>query len=385
MQERMLTNASGAEETPYVEEFRALGQILERDAELIMARWFERASEEQVHSAAGQREVAKVELLEMLVSLGQQLYMQSNHAMETAGQIARDHGEQRFEIGWNIVDLVQDYEILHRVALEHLGKVLEARLTYRQATMLVTIFDGAIAQAVKAYSAKTKGQLEQQVERQERQLRQLTLDLTEAEARERQRIAARLHDDLQQILVAIQMRLRASARDASTDGELDDTIGLVDRAIRSTRDLTADLYPRVLERQSLPESLEWLGETMNHWYGLTVAVELEVARDRQLGSRPLHRLVFDAVRELLFNVVKHAGTDEARVSVWCDDEGAWRIEVSDRGVGSSTMRQMSTPPNGRFGLSSVRQRIEHVGGRMDVLSEPGAGMRVVLTVPVDRG
>ena len=379
MPEKPPTGVSGEGHPPFEEEFRAIGHILERDAEQIMERWFERASEEQLHAAPHQRQEAMDELLEMVRSLGQRLHRQSDHALEVASQLAREHGEQRFGLKWNILDLVRDYEILHGVALEHLGRMLDERLTYRQAMVIATFVNGAIGHAVNSYSAAANERLEQQIKQQKVELRQLTLDLTDAEHYERQRIAAMLHDDLQQTLVATRMML-----DGGRGGDAaEEARGLLDQAIRISRNLARDLHPIAIEQRGLPAGIEWLAETFRQQYGLAVTVDLQVPAESNPGPMPLRRLVYDSVRELLFNVVKHAQTDRAWVRICCDQQSSWRIEVEDRGVGSAAMSKAAEPSGRSFGLSSTRHRIEQIGGRMEVHSEPGEGTRVVLTVPLE--
>ncbi len=384
MSEKAPTEVSAQGHHSYEEEFRAIGHILVKDARKIVERWFERATEEQVHADQHQREVAMNELFEMLQSLGQQLHKQSSDALQVASQLARDHGEQRFDIKWNIVDLVRDYEILHGVALEHLGQVLNERLTYRQAMILATVMNGAIGHAVHAYTALTQGRLEKQVQGQQAELRQLTLHLTETEHRERQRLAAMLHDDLQQILVATRMKLHLALRGATSDPEMIEEVkSLFDEAVEISRNVARDLHPMILEHRGLPEALEWLGEMTEQRYALAVTVDLQIAPGCNPGSMALRRLVYDAVRELLFNVVKHAKTEHARVSICCNDHTPWRIVVEDHGVGSAKLALDATPSARSFGLASIGHRIKKIGGTMEVTSQPDQGTRVVLTVPLE--
>jgi len=384
MPDKPPTAVSGEEDSPYEEEFRVIGQILERDAEPIMERWFERATEETVHAAPERREEAMDELLEMLQSLGQRLKEQTSHALEQAHELARRHGQQRSGVEWELVDLVRDYEILHSVALEHLGQALSERLTYRQAMILGAVTERAIGSAVEAFHQIAQQRLEKQVQ-QQAELRQLTLDLTEAEHHERQRIAAKLHDDLQQMLVATKMRLNTALNSDSTNhAPVKEATDLIDQAVEVTRNLTADLHPRVLENQRLTEAIDWLGEMFQQRYGLTVTVERQVSAEGEPGSMALRRLVYDAVRELLFNIVKHANTDQAWVTVRCGDRSPWRIEVRDRGLGASNMEKAdSSPGEVTLGLGSLRHRIEQIDGSIEIDSKPGEGTRVMLTVPLE--
>ncbi len=375
------TGVSDEGHSPYEDEFRAIGRLLEKNATQIMERWFERAGKEQMHAQPHQREKAMNELHEMLESLGQRLRKQSNHALAVASQLAREHGEQRFDLGWNIVDLVRDYEILHGVALEHLEEVHGERLTYRQAMVIATIMNGAIGHAVHAYSTLTQKRIEEQIEQQKAELRQLTLDLTDAEHHERQRIASLLHDDFQQILVATKMKLAVAFGKAAPDlAAAEEAKGMLDQAIRISRNVAQELHPMVLESQGLPAAVERLSETFQQQYGMTVTVELNVPPDCDRIPMSLRRLVYDSVRELLFNVVKHAHTSKAWVRISCDEQ--WRIEVEDRGTGVPEMAT-TAPPGGRsFGIGSIRHRMKQIGGTLDIFSEPNKGTRAILTFPL---
>ena len=379
------TAMSGQGHAPYEEEFRVVGEILERDAVAIMERWFVRAGEEQLHAAAHQRKDAMDELLGMLQTLARRLRAQSGEALRGATELARHHGRQRFELGWGVVELVRDYEILHGVVLEHLGSALGELLSYRQAMVIATVMDVAVGQAVECYNQKVQQKLEEQVKRQQAELRQLTLDLTDSEHHERQRIAVRLHDDLQQILVGMMMHLDvALSKSEINRAAIEAATGLSDQAIQAARDLAVDLYPVVLEEKGLAAAMEQLAETFRQRYNLVVTVESQVSDETSPVSKSLQRLVFRSIRELLFNTVKHARTDQAWVRISCNGQSTWRIEVEDRGVGAAAITPAAAGASKGLGLASVGQRIGQIGGTMAIRSKPGDGTRIVLTVPVEQ-
>ena len=384
MPEQPPTAISGEGKSSYEEEFRVIGQILERDAVPIMERWFERAGEEQVHAAPLHRKDAMNQLLAMLKALATRLQDQSSQALKIAAEFARDHGRQRSDLGWDVVELARDYEILHGVVLEHMGKTLGELLSYRQAMVIATVMNVAVGQAIESYNLKVQQKLEEQVKRQQSELRQLALDLTDAEHHERQRIAARLHDDLQQILVAMQMHLNTTLRASMNHSALEAVIGLSDQAIKAARDLASELNPIALDEKGLAAAMEWLAQMFQQRYNLAVAVEAQVGADAPTAQKALRRLMFQIIRELLFNIVKHAHTNQAWVRICCDTESTWRIEVEDRGVGLAEITTAAAGASKGFGLASVAQRIKQVGGTMDVHSRPGEGTRIVLTVPLEQ-
>ena len=221
----------------------------------------------------------------------------------------------------------------------------------------------------------------------EQQMRQLASQLSLAEQAERQRISTILHDDLQQRLYALQVRL-ASAFAQAARGNLTAATAEVDemtRALAATLDLTrrlsVDLSPPILEGEGLYHALLWLAGQMKEQVALDVSVRLQTEwRRLEPGLRVA---LFQIVRELLFNVVKHSGTQTAVVSL-AQSVQQVTVTVRDDGVGFDTAR---LPPPGASGggLAQARRRVELYGGRLDVNARPGAGTTITLTVPLVDG
>lgn len=217
----------------------------------------------------------------------------------------------------------------------------------------------------------------------EAQTRQLAALLTRAEQEERRRIAQILHDDLQQQLYGIQMRLMSVLSYAEADTplavELQEAYTWLGEAIRLTRDLTIDLSPPVLKQEGLAEALQWLIPQMAAQYDLHV--NLQIRQPCPLPDKALRVLLFQMVRELLFNVVKHADTKHATVELHSDAEEACLIAIHDDGVGFDVAAATDKQENG-FGLFSVRERLKLFGGQMDIQSAPGQGTHITIRVPV---
>jgi len=214
------------------------------------------------------------------------------------------------------------------------------------------------------------------------QLRALASELTQAEQRQRRRLAQMLHDQLQQLLIAAKFRvgaLKSRATDEEqikTAGQIDD---LLDDAIKASRVLTIELSPPILYDAGLVPALEWLARWMREKHGLTTAVDADEAAEPQ--SEDVRALLFEAVRELLFNVVKHANIDEATVLIQRTPENSIEITVEDTGSGFDPHAAPKGREGAGFGLFSIRERFSLVGGHVEVQSEPGKGTRVTLTVP----
>jgi PAS domain S-box-containing protein len=209
-------------------------------------------------------------------------------------------------------------------------------------------------------------------------LRAMADALTSAEHDERRRLAQVLHDDLQQMLVAIRLRLSNLESIVVGTALLPTVRGIseiVDNAITSSRSLTVELSPPVL-REPLPDMIEWLA----HWFETRHQVFVEVSMDADLRdpSEEAKKFLFQAVRELILNVRKHSGTDHARVHIFSsgDDVG---IEVRDDGKGfEPTVLKGSRTT---FGLFNIQERAELMGGSFKIQSADGHGATCIITLP----
>jgi PAS domain S-box-containing protein len=214
------------------------------------------------------------------------------------------------------------------------------------------------------------------------QLRALAAELTMTEQRERHRLAQVLHDHLQQLLAAARFALapldaaepepmRAAARRADE---------LIERSIKVSRSLTGELSPPVLHDGGLVPSIEWLLRWMEDKHGLKTVLQ---ANDRT-ATPPEHITVFmfQAIRELLFNVVKHARAQQANVQIE-QRIGQVRVTVSDDGAGFDVAHMRPNETTGGFGLFSICERLEVLGGTVEIDSAPGRGSRFVLHVPIE--
>lgn len=219
------------------------------------------------------------------------------------------------------------------------------------------------------------------------QLRTLTGELAQTEQRERRRMAQLLHDHLQQLLVAARVKLVMLGRDAH-DKALDDTrqtvIDLLDQCIAESRSLTIELSPPVLYDAGLGAALHWLARWMQQKHGFTVEIRGEDEAD--VPDEGIRVLLFEAVRELLFNAVKHAQTDGAQVTITKTTGDILQIEVHDTGIGFDLSRQEpQVASTGSIGLFSIRERLSLVGGSLNIETSPGKGTRAALCLPLTPG
>ncbi len=218
-----------------------------------------------------------------------------------------------------------------------------------------------------------------ELEHRARQLQKLTLEVSEAEDRERRRLAEILHDDLQQVLAAAKFHLSLLRSRAKHDPAQGTIISQVEQllldAIQKSRSLSHELSPAVLHQADLGETLQWLAGQVRTKHGLRVAVE--ACGQVRVQSEALKMFLYKAAQELLFNVVKHARTEEARVRVRRRSRYLY-LSVSDRGRGFDPRELRETTG---FGLLSIRERVELLGGRMRIKGVKGEGSRFVIVVP----
>jgi CheY-like chemotaxis protein/anti-sigma regulatory factor (Ser/Thr protein kinase) len=150
-------------------------------------------------------------------------------------------------------------------------------------------------------------------------------------------------------------------------------------AILSSRSLTAEISPPILYEQGLVPALRWLAGWIGDKHDLSVELSSETVPARL--PEDMIVLVFESVREILFNVVKHAAVDRAHVDVRCID-GRLRIKVMDRGAGfKPDSTHAPAASGGGFGLFSIRERLGLLGGELEIDSSPGRGTQVTLSAP----
>lgn len=217
-------------------------------------------------------------------------------------------------------------------------------------------------------------------------LRALASELSLAEQRVRRQLATELHDYLAQLLVVVRIKLNQASRaaDSKLAVLLKDADQVLDESILYTRSLMADLCPPVLQF-GLPMGLKWLAEKLRR-HNLAVKIEMNCSSVELPEDQTV--LLFQSVRELLFNVVKHGETDCAKISLQTNGKGELRIEVSDKGRGfdpaTLTAGDKACAVVSQFGLFSIRERMDAMGGRLEIHSRRGHGTRAALVLPYGR-
>ena len=212
---------------------------------------------------------------------------------------------------------------------------------------------------------------------------ELAQERTRALTQSQARLRAELYDNLGQMLVVGNMKLSQARQlpglTPSCLGLLNEVDQMLTQSLTYTRTLVADLAPLVLRDFGLLAGLRWLVEQMRDY---EMAVSLHTSLDELQLPENHTILLFQTIRELLTNVVKHAQSDKATVSLDQDMGTLW-LEVRDNGVGFDSVAAMKNTENSsKFGLFSIGERMSTLGGTFEVKSMPGHGTVARLTLPV---
>jgi PAS domain S-box-containing protein len=229
-------------------------------------------------------------------------------------------------------------------------------------------------------------ELEAMVRARTAQVRQLATDLTLAEHRERRRIARVLHDDIQQKLYALQVYIHLIGEEASTLRDEPETAGtmaligqLIDELIEDNSSLSVELSPPIISHQGLLDAIGWLRQYIALKHRLDIQVTTE--GDVDVADPDLREVIFQMVRELLLNVAYHAGVGEAQLLLRRAGERLV-IRVEDKGSGFDPAAALGDGDGSpALGLRTLRERADLFGGSLRIVSRPGAGTRISLTMP----
>ena len=245
-------------------------------------------------------------------------------------------------------------------------------LWVRETARTIRTAEGAIEVMVVCQDITARKQAEEKGRAAERLVRELSLQVGEAQERERRRIAVHLHDDVGQSLVLAHIKLDQVAQRAGAEKEeLLEVKKLIQQAINDTRTLTFDLASPVLYELGLAAALRSLcdhdeGEVPTNF---VFECKEEIKNVPERISVSLYRIA----SELLFNIRKHAEAKEARVCLGRDADYLWlTVEDDGRGFDQDAVRSATGPSRG-IGLFSVEQLVDLLGGEMRVDSEPGKG------------
>ncbi len=225
---------------------------------------------------------------------------------------------------------------------------------------------------------------EQKVMDYQQRLKSLSTELARTEERERRIIATELHDNVGQSLAVMRMQLAVAGKETAgrkVGSLLDEVSESLRTAIQDTRNIMSELSSPALNELGLAAAIaEFLREKISARYGLQTSFN----DDGQVKSlnEYTRMVLFRSVRELLMNVVKHAGASHVAVSI-CRENDAVRIVVADDGAGMPVTHNANNSDESGFGLFSIEERMHDLGGSLLIESSPGKGVRAVLIAPLD--
>jgi PAS domain S-box-containing protein len=215
----------------------------------------------------------------------------------------------------------------------------------------------------------------------QRELRELSARVLEAREEEKARIARELHDELGQLLTALKMDLswvRERVHEGELTPKLDEMGKLLDQTVGSTRRISADLRPLMLDDLGLAAAASWLVEDFGKRYGITSRIE--VTGDGALENLPKSSAtaVYRAIQESLTNIARHAEAKNAWV-VLAAENGSLEVEVEDdgRGIAPEDLAKVRS-----LGLKGMRERIAFLGGSFEVARAARGGTRLRIKLPL---
>jgi len=217
---------------------------------------------------------------------------------------------------------------------------------------------------------------------QKDELRRLSAQVLEAREEEKTRIARELHDELGQLLTALKMDL-AWLRERLPPGDADaaeraERMGRVlDQTVGSTRRISADLRPLMLDDLGLAEAANWLVGDFASRSGVQCEIRMTGNGALEGIDKSVATAIYRALQESLTNIARHAGARQAWVSVGADNgEIFFEVEDDGRGIAPADLAKTRS-----LGLKGMRERVDYLGGSIEVTRAPRGGTRVRVRLP----
>mgnify|MGYP005852651005 CR=1 FL=1 len=286
-----------------------------------------------------------------------------------------------------VIKTFSDYvaQAIHRVQtrseLQQANILLEDKVRERTKALVETVksLESEIIRRSQTQDMLKKAN--QELTARAEELKSLTAELTMVEQRERRRLARVLHDGLQQHIAAAKFQISGIGRQlgpGAYKSQFDKIESMMGECIQMSRALSADLSPPVLHKDGLKAGLKWLQQWMQDNSGFTVDLCIE---NHAALNETMNVLVFESLRELLFNAVKHADVSGATVHLQSAAGSGLKVSVRDKGVGFNIGSHGQNGSGKGFGLFSIRKRITLMGGTFQIESTPGKGSCFTIEVP----
>lgn len=285
-----------------------------------------------------------------------------------------------------------------RALIDSLARMVCSWVERREARIALRRSNTRLEEAVRARTAQleqanstlqneitVRRQAERRIRRYQRQLRQLVARVSQTEDRERRKIATDVHDNIGQALAMVKMQLlqlHGEAMFYGLEGRIEEISRLVDLTIRYMRGLVVSISPPTLYELGLDAALESMIEQYREKYKQHITFST-TGQSSLSPSEAVKGTLFRATRELLTNVIKHAGAKNTSVSITWDAFGVC-ITVADDGAGfDKTQLRARMIANKCFGIFNLREQIRELGGMMQISSNVGFGTTVTLHIPLE--
>lgn len=234
---------------------------------------------------------------------------------------------------------------------------------------------------------RERAQLFEAISQQREQLRTLAGRLAEAQDVERKALARELHDQVGQNLTALDLNLNIIQGQLSSNSypvndtlqsRLVDSLALVAEMGERIRNVMSNLRPPVLDDYGLVAALRWYADRFSPRFGFTTVVEEENSVPRL--DEPVENALFRIAQEALTNVAKHAQASQVVVRVEADAEFV-QLTISDNGIGFDLADWARPSTRNSWGLITIIERAEAIGGNCQIESQPGRGTKLIVVVP----
>lgn len=264
---------------------------------------------------------------------------------------------------------------VHRsAAMEGVTRLGWAFAVAAAALLLVGVYAARLERRLLAENRRSAGL--------SRQLQAATMHLMHAQEHERRTIARELHDEVGQVLTTVKVELGLARRAVETGREpgeaLSEAQAITSRAIQTVRDISQLLHPAALDDLGLAAAIEALVRGLERRQVIQVSCRVRGLRGRLAPE--VEAAAYRIVQEAITNVARHSRASACSVELTCSPSSLV-LEITDNGVGFSVQIDESAEPAG-LGLIGIRERVAELGGRLELASAPGRGVRLVAELPL---
>ncbi|MDQ5847303.1 MAG: sensor histidine kinase, partial [Acidobacteriota bacterium] len=205
----------------------------------------------------------------------------------------------------------------------------------------------------------------------------------EAQEAERQSIARELHDQIGQVLTAIQINLQTVWKACETlesRSLIDEGIGMVDQALEQVRDLSFELRPSLLDDLGLPAALRWYADRYAKRAGIRVSTNITFAEFHPRLPRELETACFRIMQEALTNVARHAQAKNVLINLGTLNDRI-SLSIKDDGIGFDRHSRNTATSSHPLGLRGMQERALALGGKLEINSVPSQGTEICAQFP----